>query len=91
MKTSIDIRAIQESITDFFRRFHTILFFLMISAGLFIAILILLNIIELSSKAATGNTDKILSDFDQTTIDRVNSLGGRSASQPGDRSSPFVE
>lgn len=91
MKTSLDIRTIKEAIADFFRRFHTLLFFLLISGGLFVAILTLLGVIGVSSSVAPDSSDAISGDFDQATIERVNSLGGRSASQPGERASPFVE
>ena len=91
MKTSLDIRTVKEAIAVFFRRFHTLLFFLMISGGLFVAILMLLNIISISASVAPNSDDAISGEFDQATIERVNALGGRSASQPGNRASPFVE
>lgn len=91
MKTSLDIRSIKEVIADFFRRFHTLLFFLIVSGGLFVAILTLLNIISVSSSVAPDSSDAISGEFDQATIERVSNLGGRSASQPGNRASPFVE
>ena len=91
MNSSIDLRSIQDSITTFFRRFHTLLFFLLVSGGLFIAILMLLHVIEVSSSEADGQQNALSSDFDSETITRLNTLGNRSPSQPGNRPSPFVE
>lgn len=91
MNSSIDLHSIQESITTFFRRFHTILFFLLVSVGLFVAILTLLQIIEVSSSVGNNQQNTLSSDFDTETITRLNGLGNRSPSQPGNRPSPFIE
>lgn len=91
MNASIDLRSIKQSIGDFFQRFHTIIFFLIVSGGLFIAILVLLQVISVSSSVAPGNQNELTSEFDEATINRLNGLGNRSQSQPGSRPSPFVE
>ncbi len=91
MKTTITFATIKDSAAMFFHRYHIIIFFLVVSVGLLSALLVLVSIINLSATSAAGDTNQVTDSFDQDTIDRVRMLGGRSASQPGDRASPFVE
>lgn len=78
---------------NFLRRFHTILFFLIVSVGLAAAILILLSIIQNSSLSTTAGTEAVNSTFDTETIKRIDTLGTNKPSGPesGKRSNPFVE
>ena len=89
--TNINLDAIVAPVAKFFHRFHTILFFLIMSIGLFLAIVILLTIIEQSGQTGTPSSELISNSFDQSTIDKIESLESREASKPGDRPSPFVE
>lgn len=91
MKTSLNMHDLTHSIARFFRRFHTILFFLLVSSGLFIAILMLLAVIGVSSTSTKGDNEVIISEFNQSTIDRIKSLGNETPSQPIGRKNPFVE
>jgi hypothetical protein len=88
---SIDLTKIKQAILGFFRRFHTILFFLLVSCGLFVAIIVLLGIINTSSRVGPADTNGVGASFDQATIDRINDLDTASDSKPGSRESPFVE
>lgn len=90
MKNNIDLSNVFEGFGLFVRRFHTILFFLIVSGGLFVAILMLLSIISISS-SSTGTSDQAIDGvFDEETIQRLE----RSTTEqvgPGSRPSPFVE
>ena len=91
-KGSVSLSDLGKPVTKFLKRFHTIIFFLIVSAGLFTAIVILLPITNLSSvnSGVTGQT--IDSSFDQTTIDQLqNGSSTESTYTPGERKSPFVE
>lgn len=88
MNTSLS--ASLQPITNFFKRFHSILFFLVVSGGLFAAIFALLAIINLSSTTASSSDQVINGTFDQETIERLNN-GASSSAQPGSRESPFIE
>lgn len=90
MKTSINISSIFAGLLAFTRRFHTILFFLAVSGGLFAAIVMLLNVISLSSIPATSSSQNINGTFDEETIRRIKT-GSAGQATPGGRQSPFVE
>lgn len=90
MKTSTDITAIGSGIMTFVRRFHTILFFLVVSVGLFVAIAMLVSIINLSSTTATSSAQTIDGSFDEATITRLKQSSSGQIN-PGARPSPFVE
>lgn len=89
MNGSIDFSAITVGIASFFRRFHTILFFLVVSIGLFAAITLLLGIISLSSTTATSSSQTVNGGFDEDTINRLKQSSGEVT--PGARKSPFAE
>lgn len=91
MKTKVLNTDKAKPLTNFFRRFNAIIFFLLVSACLFIAILLLLPITNLSSEESQTSGKTIDSSFDQGTIDRLRSGGATSAHQPGERTSPFSE
>ena len=90
MKKSLNVAGVFVKIGYFFRRFHTLLFFLLVSGGLFIAILMLLSIISLSSTTASSSTQNINGTFDEETIQRVKT-DSTDQITPGARRSPFVE
>jgi hypothetical protein len=87
---SINLSDITRSIGTFFRRFHTLLFFLVVSGGLFVAILMLLGIIALSSSQATSSDQTVNGTFDEATIQRIDQDSAPPVTPTG-RSSPFVE
>lgn len=90
MKNNINISGIVGAIGAFVSRFHTLLYFLVISGGLFVAILMLLSIISLSSSPA-GTSDKAINGtFDEATIQRLEQNPADQIT-PGSRLSPFVE
>lgn len=90
MKNSIDIADLGKGLSGFLRRFHTLLFFLVVSGGLFAAIALLLSIIALSSTTATSASQTINGTFDENTIQRLKQSSSAQAT-PGARPSPFVE
>jgi hypothetical protein len=90
MKSSMSLTDLTRLINGFFRRFHTLLFFLAVSGGLFAAIVMLLGIINLSSSVATSSDQTVDGTFDEATIQRINQDSVQPAT-PGTRSSPFVE
>jgi len=87
---SINVSDMMRLVGAFFRRFHTLLFFLAVSGGLFAAILMLLGIIGLSSSVATSSDQTVNGTFDEATILRIKQDNAPLAT-PGTRSSPFVE
>lgn len=90
MNGNIDIKGIGRGVNSFIRRFHTLLFFLLISGGLFVAILMLLAIINLSASTASTSDNAINGTFDEATIQRVDQDSVEQIT-PGARPSPFVE
>lgn len=93
MKKNISISFSIKPVIHFFKRFHAIIFFLIVSACLFIAILLLLPITSLStSESQTTSQPLVNSTFDQETINKLrNGSSSGSTYTPGERKSPFVE
>ena len=90
MKNDINIAGVVTSFGSFVRRFHTIIFFLIVSGGLFVAIIMLLSIIELSSSTASSSDQSVSSSFDEDTITRLK-RGSVAQDPPQGRTNPFVE
>lgn len=90
MKNELTPDSLIRPIVGFVRRFHTILFFLVVSGGLFAAILMLLSIISLSSLPAATADNAVSGSFDEETIQQLES-GTNGAVTPKGRASPFVE
>ena len=86
-----NVKDFFQPLVRFIRRFHTIIFFVVISIGLFGAIVVLLGVIDLSSQVAPSSSQTISDSFDQSTIDRVNSSQNQSPAIAGKRPSPFIE
>ena len=89
MNGSIDIKMIGTGFVKFIRRFHTIIFFLVVSGGLFAAIVMLLGIIALSSTKATTSNQIIDANFDEDTISRLKQ--SKSEATASGRQNPFSE
>jgi hypothetical protein len=90
MKSSIRISEIIEPIAGFLRRFHMLLFFLLVSGGLFAAIMVLISIINVSSNSNVKSDNAIKGSFDEATIRRIEQ-DTTNVAKPGARPSPFVE
>lgn len=90
MKNSINIAQITRPFTQFMRRFHTLLFFLLVSGGLFVAILMLMSIIGVSSTTASSSDTTISGQFDTATIQQLKQKSVPAAPQ-GKRTNPFFE
>lgn len=86
-----NVNQLIKPIAAFLRRFHIIIFFIAVSSGLVVALLIIVAILDLSGSSATTTNTKINRSFDEATLKRIDSLSERSPSQPGNRPSPFVE
>jgi hypothetical protein len=86
---SLSITTLFHPLISFLRRFHTLMFFLLVSGGLAAAILVLISIVSVSSLTASTSDQTINGTFDQTTIDRIQRQA--SPAQPSGRLSPFVE
>lgn len=87
---SISLSNIVEPVAGFIRRFHMLLFFLLVSGGLFVAIAVLISIINVSSNSNVGSDNAIDGTFDESTIQRIEQDTTNTA-VPGNRPSPFVE
>lgn len=90
MKNDITLDGLIKPVIVFFKRFHTILFFLVVSAGLFIAILMLLSVINASSDKSATADNAVSGSFDEDTIRRLENGRNKNISPEG-RPSPFVE
>lgn len=86
---NLNLTNLFRPLVSFVRRFHTLLFFLVVSSSLAIAILVLISIIALAPLSAPTSDKAINGTFDQDTIDRIER--GTTPSQPSGRQSPFVE
>lgn len=92
MKKDISINNSIKPIIGFFRRFHGIIYFLVVSTCLFVAIFTLLPITSLSTEESRTSGQTVDGSLDQATIDRLrNGTASGSAYQPGERQSPFNE
>jgi hypothetical protein len=90
MKKDISTPSIIGNAGTILRRFQTLLFFLAVSGGLFVAIVALLSTISLSSTTATSSEQSLNASFDEDTIQRLKQ-GSDKQITPGARQSPFVE
>lgn len=90
MKSSnLSLSSLTRPLASFVRRFHTLLFFLIVSTSLGAAILVLISIIGTSSETASSSDQTVNGSFDDATIQRIQS--GTVPTQPSGRPSPFVE
>lgn len=87
---NIQLSGIIDPIASFLRRFHMLLFFLLVSGGLFAAIVVLISIVNTSSNVSTATDNSITNTFDQDTIRRIEN-DTTTVAKPGNRPSPFVE
>lgn len=87
---NIQLGSLFDPIATFLRRFHMLLFFLVVSGGLFMAILVLISIINASGNTSNTSANAINGTFDENTIQRVKN-DTTNVAQPGNRPSPFVE
>ena len=96
MKQSIDLSTIGKSISAFFGRYHTIVFFLIISSALVACITIIMTIIGLSTSTDSAATEQLYRSFDEQTMERLGELrdagsGGTLKLPDGVRTNPFSE
>lgn len=93
MKKSINLKIIAESISRFFERFHTIIFFLLLGIGLIISLVILVTILNRSGVVNSSEATHINQQFDENTIERIKNLDDNSGNVtlPNGRTNPFVE
>jgi hypothetical protein len=87
---TINLSGIFSLIAGFLRRFHMLLFFLLVSGGLFMAITALISIVTVSSNSAVTSDNTVNGTFDEDTIKRIEQ-NTTTTPQPGNRPSPFVE
>lgn len=69
----LSLGPLQKSLSGFFGRFHFIIFFVLVAAGLMTAIYVLNGAIASSDPSNTTTTSGA-STFDQATIDRIRQL-----------------
>lgn len=95
IKISFSTEAIKKSFLTFIRRFHVVIFVIVVLGGLAI-IIFLLNTVVVTSSQANGYTPDINnSTFDQATIKKIENLQTTGQSNqlalPPGRTNPFVE
>lgn len=93
----INTASLKTNLLSFFKRYHVLIFILVVLGGLVVAVLLLNNVIAKSGAstdyvpAATNTT------FDQATIDKIKALrsgtesGGDDLHLGDGRTNPFVE
>jgi len=92
IKKGIPITANVRSIVKFLRKFHAIIFFLIVSICLFSAIFILLPVTSITSDKSQATNKSIDGSFDENTINKLRNGTNTGASyQPGERTNPFNE
>jgi hypothetical protein len=96
IKLNLSVTSIKNLFVQTLRRFHIVLFVIVVFGGLAVVILMLNSIITKSSDSAGYTSETNNAAFDQTTIQRIQQL--KTADQNnGDldlshgRSNPFVE
>ena len=89
---SLNPTMVLKPVNNFFKRFHTIIFFVAVSIGLIVALLMIVSILNISVSTADNASDKADATFDEQTIQKIDKLGNKpTPSKPGARNSPFVE
>lgn len=93
MKQSIDLKNIGKGFSKFFERYHTIMFFLFLGIGLAICMIMVVQIINLSSQTDMTGVTPINQSFDEATVKRLQELdtSNQNPDIPAGRVNPFVE
>ena len=95
---NIDLSKVPAKLSSLLRRFHVVLFVVVVFGSLAVAVLVLSSILQTSTTPSDqlDTSTGLSSSFDQTTIDRVGKLrtGSESpanSSLPQGRINPFAE
>lgn len=88
---SFSLDNVKQPALKFLRRYHLLLFFLVVSAALFTAIVILLQITNLGTNDPSNSAAPVDTSFDEATIERIQTLGEPRSYNSGNRKSPFSE
>ena len=96
MNQSLDVNAIGPALTKFFKRYHSILFFMVLGGGLAVCMFVIISIIGASNVVDESLVTPINSTFDQQTIDQISKLkkdgSGDDLSFPSNvRTNPFED
>jgi hypothetical protein len=92
MDIKLSLRSIKNIAVAFLHRFHIVLFVVIVLGGLAVVILLLNNIVGLSSQSNGYTADTSNASFDQATINKIEDLNNRSQTTPTTgRTNPFVE
>lgn len=92
----ISFTSLKKTITNFFVRYHVVIFSVIVIGGLSVVVLILNSIITSASDTSNYVPAGSSATFDEATIKRVNELKARSETGgnltfPEGRINPFVE
>lgn len=94
---NITTEALKTNLLSFFKRFHILLFTLVVLGGLMAAVLLLNDVIAKSGTSTDYVPAAANTTFDQATIDKIKQLRSGDESAPDDldldngRTNPFVE
>jgi uncharacterized protein YoxC len=89
MDIKLSLRSIKNIAVAFL---HIVLFVVIVLGGLAVVILLLNNIVGLSSQSNGYTADTSNASFDQATINKIEDLNNRSQTTPTTgRTNPFVE
>jgi hypothetical protein len=93
---NISPAAIKNAFFSFLRRFHVVLFVVLVLGGLAISVFILNTIIIASGDTSQFSSEGATQSFDQATIKRIDELktrdqSGDTLTLPPGRVNPFVE
>lgn len=87
---NLDLTTILRPVQGFIRRYHSILFFVVLSGLIISAALVVLSIIS-DKSYNNSSASSVNNNFDTSTMQRVEELSPNSISKPSGRTNPFVE
>lgn len=96
MKSDLSLSAVISFISWFLKRFHVVIFVVIVFGSLAAAVLILSSIVQSSTDTSNQDPTRLNTSFDQDTINRIEELRTRDDNQgtaplPDGRINPFVE
>lgn len=92
----ITLDSLTKNIVQVFKRYHVVIYVLLVIGGLGVAVLFLNQTVESSAQSNGYESTANNTSFDQATIDRINQLGNGSDAQntidlDKGRVNPFIE
>lgn len=91
----VDLADIGKLFARFFERYHSIVFFVTLAIGVGVCIIIIIDVLNVSSIIDVSEIPTVSHNFDEQTIRQLDQLKDRSSTGPfrlpSGRTNPFVE